>query len=283
MRQNIVTIIAPLDGSPAQKAGLMAGDKVLKVDGEDTIEMTLDQAVSKMRGQKNTEVTLTVFRNNGDEETLDITITRGVIDIASVELLDKDGFAHLKIRQFGEETEKEFKKAVSDITRAQYKGIIIDLRNNPGGFLGASIEMADYLLPMGKVVVIEEDHDGNQKKTYTRGNDKLSSIYTVILINEGSASASEILAGALRDNRDNVTVVGKKSFGKGSVQELISLPRATAVKITVAKWLTPNGVQINQEGIEPDIEVERTSEDYENDREPQLDRAIEILKEKTQS
>jgi len=280
MRQNLLTIVAPLDGSPAQKAGLRAGDKVLKIDGEDTIDMSLEKAVTRMRGPKDTQVELTIFRNNGDEETLDITITRGVIEVTSVELKEKEGFAHLKIRQFGEDTEEEFNAVVDTIVKESFDGIILDLRNNPGGYLEASIEMASRLLPEGNIVVIEEDHGGNQKKVTARGEDRLSSIEIVVLINEGSASASEILAGALRDNRENVTIIGMKSFGKGSVQEFIPLPRATAVKITVSKWLTPSGTQINQEGISPDIEVDRTTEDYDNDRDPQLDKAVEVLKEK---
>ena len=133
-------------------------------------------------------------------------------------------------------------------------------------------------VPDGKVVVIEEDKEGQKKNFYSRGEDKLSAIKTVVLINEGSASASEILAGALRDNRDNVTLVGQKSYGKGSVQELIELSDNTSVKITVARWLTPNGEQINEKGINPDIEVELTDEDYEQNRDPQLDKALEILK-----
>ena len=154
------------------------------------------------------------------------------------------------------------------------------MRNNPGGYLQSAIDIASKMLPQNKVVVIEQGSDGNQQKMYTTGGDIASNIETVILINEGSASASEILSGALKDNRTNVTLIGEKSFGKGSVQELINLDQGTAAKITVAHWLTPNGDQINGVGIEPDQKVDYTNDDFNNNRDPQLDAAMTFLQGK---
>ncbi|HDH07641.1 MAG TPA: S41 family peptidase [Candidatus Moranbacteria bacterium] len=281
IKGRVLTIIAPLKNSPAENSGLRAGDKILKIDDESTADMSINESVDRIRGQKGTEVRLTIFRN-GDDETQEITVTRDVINVKSVELEFKDNIAYIEVNRFGRDTIKEFSSVAKKTVSQKSKGIILDLRNNPGGFLNVSVDLASKMIPKGKVVVIEEDSDEKQKKVSAKGGDILSQIETIVLINKGSASASEIVAGALRDNRDNVTVVGEQSFGKGSVQELIPLPKNSAVKITVAKWLTPSGDQINNEGISPDIEVELTNEDYDNDRDPQLDRALEILKEKIQ-
>lgn len=281
IKNNILTVIAPLEGTPAEQAGLRAGDKIIKIEGKITSDMTIDQAVDLIRGPKGTPVVLTVFRS-GSEDTIDISVTRNVINVKSVTSEMKDGsIAYIKVSRFGDDTASGFAVALNKAVSQGAKGIVIDLRNNPGGYLEASVSMASKMLPKGDVVVIEESGDKSQEKTFAKGGDIVSQIPTVVLINEGSASASEILSGALKDNRDNVTLVGKKSFGKGSVQEFIDLPEKTAVKITVARWLTPNGNQINEQGIAPDVEIELSNEDYQNDRDPQLDKALEIVKEKT--
>lgn len=281
IKNGILTVVAPLEGTPAEKAGLRAGDKIAKIDGNSTAELTIEQAVDLIRGQKGTAVTLTILRS-GEQETRDIKVERNVINVKSVTSeIKSDNIAYVKITRFGEETNKDFQVALQKILAKKPRGIVIDLRNNPGGYLQTSIDVANRLLPKDKIVVIEESGDKAQEKMYTRGGDVASNFETVVLINEGSASASEILAGALRDNRSNVTLVGKKSFGKGSVQEFLEMPQGTAIKITVARWLTPNGKQINEEGIHPDVEVEITNEDFDNDRDPQLDKALEILKDKT--
>ncbi len=279
IKQGILTIIAPLQDSPAEKAGLMAGDKVLKINGESTAEMTIDEAVNKMRGEKGTEVKLIVFRNGGEEKTKEITIVRGVIEVKSVTFELKNNIPYFKIVRFGDDTASKFKVLTKKIPQ-NTPGVIIDLRNNPGGYLNASVEMASLMLPKNDVVVIEKDRKGKEDKLYSFGyNNILNKKKIIVLINKGSASASEILAGALRDNaKDRVTILGEQSFGKGSVQELINLPGGSATKITVAKWLTPNGEQISKKGIIPDIKVELTSDDYENNRDPQLDKALEMLK-----
>lgn len=281
IKGGVLTIVAPLKDSPAEKAGLRSGDKILKIGEDNTSDMSIDDAIDKIRGAKGTDVVLTIF-HNGDEETREITVTRDTINVKSVNLEFKDdgNIAYVELNRFGADTAIGFRKIANDIVAKKSQGLILDMRNNPGGFLDVSVEVASKLIPKGKTVVIEEDSDGNQKKLPTSGGDVLSGIETVVLINEGSASASEILAGALKDNRENITIVGMKSFGKGSVQELIPLKQGTAVKITVAKWLTPNGKQINDEGIGPDIEVDLTNDDYENDRDPQLEKALDILQEK---
>lgn len=278
IKDDILTIIAPLEDSPAQKAGLLAGDKIFKVDDKIAADFTIDQAVDLIRGKKGTSVTLTILRA-GEQETREVVVTRDKIEIMSVKLEFKENnIAHIKLTKFVENTDKEFNQAVNAIIKAGAKGIILDLRNNPGGLLDKSIDVASRMIRKGDVVVTEEDGAGKTESIETVGGDALSAIPTVVLINEGSASAAEILAGALKDNR-GLTLIGKKSFGKGSVQQLISLPNGSSVKITVAKWLTPSGKYIMDEGIAPDVEVDLTLDDYENKRDPQLDKAVEIIKE----
>ena len=278
IKNKILTVIAPLEDSPAEKSGLRAGDKIIKINGETAAEMSIDEAVDKIRGPKGTKVKLTVFRN-GDAEAREIEITREIINVKSVKFeLKEDNIAYFKIIKFGEETDKEFSLAVKRALSQGAKKVILDMRNNPGGYLDAAVNMAGKMIPKGNIVVIEENSRGKRKEIYAKGGDVLSRMETVVLINMGSASASEILAGALRENRDNVTVVGETSYGKGSVQEFINLPQGTAVKITVSKWLTPKGEQINEKGIKPDIEVKMSYEDFENDRDPQLEKALEVLK-----
>lgn len=283
MKDSVLTIIAPLDDSPAAKAGLLAGDKIFKVDTADIGSLTLEQAVRKIRGQKGTKVVLTIFRE-GEEQTRDIEVTRDVIQVKSVKTdIRDDGIGIIRISQFGETTSAEFDIAVGTVVNRKVKGLIIDLRNDPGGLLDVAVDVSSRLLPTDKIVVIEESFDGKRETRKTEGGDRLSGIPTVILINEGSASASEILAGALKDNRpDSVTLVGEKSFGKGSVQQMFSVPGNTSVKITIAHWLTPSGKQINKQGIAPDVEVKMTAGDYKDKKDPQQDKALEILKGKIQ-
>lgn len=280
MKQGILTVVSPLKDSPAEKAGLRAGDKILKVNDESTENMSVDVAVSKIRGKDGTTVKLTIYRDDSEEKTKDIEITRGVIKVDSVTFEMKGGTAYFNVVRFGDDTAIVFSKLMKQMPK-DTKGVIIDLRSNPGGYLDVAIDLASLMLPNGKTVVIEEGRDGKKKTFNSRGKDEFDGKNIVVLINEGSASASEILAGALRDNKnDTVTLVGKKSYGKGSVQELVNLPGDTSVKITVARWLTPSGEQINEKGIDPEVEVELTEDDYNNDRDPQLDKALEIATQK---
>lgn len=280
IKNEILTIIAPLDGSPAQKAGLLAGDKVIKIDGIVTTSLSLEEAVDHIRGPRGTSVVLTIFRA-GDEAPQDITVQRDTIVVKSVKLdLRSDGVALLRVSQFGEDTQVEFDQAIAAIGKAQSTAVILDLRNNSGGLLDAAVDMAHHFLPDKTVVVQEERSDGSRISLTSRGKPTLLDVPVIVLINEGSASAAEILAAALHESRSGVTLVGKTSFGKGSVQEVIPVSQDTAVKITVARWLTPDGHQINMTGIKPDIEVSLTRDDVENGRDPQLDRALEIVKQK---
>jgi len=276
-RDEILTIISPLRSSPAEIAGLLPGDQIYKIDEELASELTVFQAVRKIRGPIGTNVTLTIFREN-ELESRKITITRDFIDIESVftEVRD-DGIAIVTVNTFADDTAKEFQKALVGLSLKNPDGIVLDLRFNGGGFLDAAIEMASDLLAGGTVVQIHE-RGKSDEIIGVNGQPILPTTPLVVLINEGSASASEILAGALQD-AGRATLLGKTSFGKGTVQELISEFRdGSTLRITVAKWFTPNGRDIDKIGIEPDIVVEFTTEDYFAGRDPQLDSAINFLK-----
>ena len=275
IRDQILTIIAPLDGMPAQIAGLKAGDKVFAIDDESTMGISIDAAVRKIRGAEGTDVTLTISRE-GMDEVENITITRGVIVVKSVntELRDDDILV-VKITNFNGDTSNLFNDAVREILSKDPKGVILDLRNNPGGFLDTSIEVSSEWIEEG-VVVIEQFSDDRQNEYLSRGRARLKDYLTVVLVNEGSASASEIVAGALRDHEE-ATIVGMQTYGKGSVQSLQEFSDGSSAKITVAKWMTPNGSSINKEGVTPDVVVDLTIEDFEADLDPQMDKAVEIL------
>lgn len=288
IRKNELTVIAPLEGTPAQKAGLRAGDKIIKIGDTITGELTIDEAVSLIRGPKGTEVTLTIFREDWGIPR-EITLIREVIEIPSLkwELLTSPGeaggkepdIAYIKLYHFHEKAGVDFKKAAFDILESPAKKIILDLRNNPGGYLEISQDIAGWFLERGQVVVIEDFGEGKEKKDYkARGNELFLEYPMVILINQGSASASEILAAALRDNR-GIKIIGETSFGKGSVQELEDLPEGSSLKVTIAKWLTPKGDILTDVGLEPDIKIEMTEKDYEEEKDPQLEKAIEIIEQ----
>jgi carboxyl-terminal processing protease len=289
MRKGILTIISPLEGMPAQEVGLRAGDKILKIDDTLTADLTLDEAVNLIRGPKNTEVFLLVMRDEWDE-TKEIKITRRTIKIPIIkcEMLasagEADGadekeknIAYIQFYHFTENAPKEFEKVVNQILDAQAKGLILDVRNNPGGYLEVAVDIVSWFLPKGELVVAEDFGNSQRNEHRSEGYNALAGLPTVILVNEGSASASEILAGALRDIKE-IKIIGQKTFGKGSVQQLEKLKDGSSVKITVAKWLTPAGLSICEEGIIPDVEIELTDEDINEMRDPQLDKALEVLK-----
>ena len=289
MKQNQLVIIAPLPGTPADRVGLKAGDAILTIDGQSTVGIALDHAVNIIRGPKDTEVKLTVF-SDGDEEPRDVTIVRDNIEIDSVKFVRNDAtgedsqedvlldgnIAYLGLLYFNENTLADWNQTVQRIITKNPKGIILDLRNNPGGFLGTAIEVAGEWVD-GKTVVKEQLRDGSKVEHQANRQARFAGIPTVVLVNAGSASGAEIVAGALQDY-GVATIVGQTTFGKGSVQDLKEFPDGSSVKLTIAEWLTPNDRNINQEGIKPDVEVERTREDYDNNRDPQLDKALEILK-----
>jgi len=277
IKNNLLTIIAPLDNSPAEKAGLKSGDIVLKIDGEDTMDMSLDMAVSKIRGPKGTEVVLTVMNSANGSNIKEITIERNVIVVESVtwEMLDNN-IAYIKIVHFNSDSYQDFTKISNDILLSKAEGIVLDLRNNPGGYLNTAVDIAGEFLE--NKIILTEDFGEEIEEYSSDGSARLLDYELAVLINNGSASASEILAGALQDH-SRATIIGEQTFGKGSVQDFEQFSDGSSLKLTVAKWLTPNGHNIENEGITPDIEVELTDDDYNNDIDPQLDAAIELLTE----
>jgi len=279
IRKGQLQVIAPLEGTPAQKAGLRAGDKILKIDEESTVDIAIEKAVNLIRGPKGTQVSLTIFRE-GWEEVKEFKITRAVIEIPSLKWeIKQDDVAYLKLYHFTEKAGSDFRIAAFEILNSPAKKIILDLRNNPGGYLEVAQDIAGWFLEKGQIVAIEDFGEGKEQNEYfAEGPSRLLEYPLVILINEGSASGSEILAGALRDNRGTI-LVGEKTFGKGSIQELEKLRGGSSLKITIAKWLTPKGELISDIGLEPDLKVEMTEEDYEQERDPQLDKAIEVIRE----
>ncbi len=274
IRNDITTVVAPLDGTPAQQAGLMSGDKIYAVDGEPTIGLSINEVVRKIRGPKGTIVTLTIIR--GNDKPFDVEITRGVIVVSSVstEMIANDIFL-LRISNFNDDTQFLFNQAVDEILDLQPRGIILDLRNNPGGYLDTAISIASEWIEEGMIVA--EQLNNNRRNEYpAKGPARLKNFETIVLINGGSASASEILAGALRDY-GKASLVGQTTFGKGSVQSLKPLSDGSVLKVTVSKWLTPAGDYIDIKGIEPNIEVELTIDDINDDLDPQLDEAVRLL------
>jgi len=277
LKKGQLTVIAPLAGSPGEKAGLRSGDLVVKINGKDTTDMSIDDAVTLIRGKKGTQITLTVFRE-GWSNVQDFSITRDTIKVDSVKWQLKEGnIAYINILQFDQSLSADFRKTVYEIMASPAKRIVIDLRNNPGGYLEVAQDVAGWLLKTGSVVTVEAGKD--ERQTYkAEGNGAFADYPIVVLINKGSASASEILAGALRDDR-GIQLIGEKSFGKGSVQEVINLTDGSSfLKITVAKWLTPKGNSISEVGLTPDIKVDLTDDDIKAGKDPQLDKAIEIVK-----
>jgi carboxyl-terminal processing protease len=277
MRNDITTIIAPLDGMPAKQAGLRAGDKIYAVDGKSTLGMTVDEVVKKIRGPKGTKVVLTII--SGKDKPKDITITRSLIVTKSVKSeMRPDGIFLVRVSNFNNDTEGLFNETINTILLKNPKGIILDLRNNPGGYLETAVRMASEWVEEGPIVA-EQFSDNRRNEYPAKGNARLKNFPTVVLVNGGSASASEILAGALRDYK-KATIVGETTFGKGSVQTLSDLSEGAMLKVTVAKWLTPAGDFINEKGLKPNIEVKLTNTDLDKNLDPQLDKAIQLLKAK---
>lgn len=277
IREDVLTVIAPLKDSPSEKAGVKAGDKILAINGESALGMSVDDAVEKIRGEKGTEVTIT-FAREGESSSFDVSIVRDTIKIPNIETEEIDNIFVISLYDFSATASSEFRSALREFVSSKKSRLILDLRGNPGGFLDSAVDVSSWFLLAGKEIVTEDFGGKKENKVFrSRGynifNDKLK---MVVLINGGSASASEIVAGALREH-GIATLVGETSFGKGSVQELIELTPETSIKVTVAKWLTPNGTSISDGGLTPDVEVEITKEDFEAGIDPQLQKAIEIL------
>jgi len=278
LKKGQLTIIAPLKNTPGQKAGLKSGDQIIAIDEKSTFDMSIEEAINLIRGKKGTPVILSIFRE-GWPETKDIKIIRDTIKIESIAWELKEGnIAYINIRHFDLSLSYEFKKIAFEVLSSPAKKIVLDLRNNPGGYLEVSQDMAGWFLQDDQIVTIEDFGENKKQKLYKAdGNAAFANYPTVVLINGGSASASEILAGALRDNR-NITLIGEKSFGKGSVQEVITLQdNESLIKVTIAKWLTPKGNSIAEIGLEPDIKVEADDADPEKDL--HLQKALEIIRD----
>lgn len=277
--QGNLIIVAPIGGTPASNAGLKSQDVIVGIGGAPTSGMSIDDAVSKIRGKKGTKVTLKVVRNKADD--LSFTITRDDIKVPSVksEILDGN-IGYLKISQFSSDTAALAQKAAQEFRDKNVKGVVLDMRGNPGGLLSAAVDVSSLWLPQGKTILQEKR--GNtlvSSQTATGGTDMLRGIPTAVLIDEGSASASEITAGALHDN-GAATLFGVKSYGKGSVQQVIQLPGGTELKVTIARWYRPDGQNIDKKGITPEHIVKISDDDIKAGNDPQKDAALQSIKQK---
>ncbi|MEK7576039.1 MAG: S41 family peptidase [Patescibacteria group bacterium] len=281
IRNNILTVISPLKNTPAYKASLKTNDKILKINDTSTENLSVEEAVTLIRGEIGTKVKLTIFREE-KKEPFEVTIVRDVINVPTIDTETKPGGIFvIKLYNFGAQSTETFRKALRSFIESGNDKLIIDLRGNAGGYLDASVDIASWFLPAGETVVIEKSGSGEENVFRSRGYDIFKNLPLVVLVNNGSASAAEILAGALQDH-GLTKLVGEKTFGKGSVQELVTITTnpETSLKITVAKWLTPNGRSISDNGLDPDIKVEMKDEDVEKGKDPQMDKAIEILNKK---
>ena len=278
MRDDLITVIAPLPNTPAMKAGVQSGDIIVSIDDESTERMNLNEAVDKIRGERGTEVTLTLARQ-GELDFLEVTITRDTISIPTVETEIIEGVFVIRLFSFNATAEARMQEALREYVRSGSSQLVLDMRGNPGGFLQSAIAIGSYFLPAGTPIVTEHFGDGRNDRVFRsqgRTIQDFSPENMVVLVDRGSASASEIVAGALQEH-GYATLIGTDTFGKGSVQELIDLPSGASLKVTVARWLTPQGNSISDGGVQPDIEIPRTAADREAERDPQLNAAIDYL------
>jgi carboxyl-terminal processing protease len=274
IRNNLLTVISPLEGTPAARAKIKAGDVISKINGEDTTNISLEEAVSKIRGECGTKVKLTIIREGWKEEK-DFELTREEIKIKAVEskFIEPD-IGYIKINTFNQNTIPEFVEKFNKLSKEGANKYILDLRNNPGGYLDVAIQMSEFFIPRGKIILKETGKDGKEKVIRSEGPGTLKDIKVVVLVNKGSASASEIFAGALRDNL-GIKLIGEKTFGKGSVQQVFKI-NSYLLKLTIAYWLTPKGAKLEGNGLEPDIKV--VDKNPEDNIDEVLNKGIEILK-----
>ncbi|MCM8830510.1 MAG: S41 family peptidase [Candidatus Omnitrophica bacterium] len=280
-KDGIITVVSPIEDTPAWKAGIRAGDRIIEIDGEPTKGLTTLEAARKLRGKKGTEVTISILRE-GATELKKFTLIRDVIKVKSIkgELLENN-LGYVRIRDFQEKTSSELERVLEDFNKKNIKGLILDLRNNPGGLLSSAIEVSELFVSKGKLIVYIQ---GREEKNRTTFNSRKSPLWVnpvVLLVNEGSASASEIVLGALKDNIPSTVVVGMKTFGKGSVQNLIPLSDGSSLKLTTAHYYTPSGICIEGKGIEPDISIqlpEDTTIIPIGKDDIQFQKALEVLK-----
>jgi carboxyl-terminal processing protease len=276
MRDGRFTIVSPIKGSPAEQAGLLPNDIVAQVNGTPIQNMDVSEAIALVRGPKGTEVTLTIQRGNAPP--FQVTIVRDVIRTPFVEarMIEGTKIAYVRLNQFGGSASDELRAALRELIAQNPTGLVFDLRRDPGGYLGTAVDVASQFLKGGQTVLIQKDKNGNAQELKARGGGLATTIPMVLLIDSGSASASEILAGALKDY-ERATLIGVKTYGKGSVQNVHTLSDKSELRVTIARFFSPKGNEINAVGVTPDIQVELTEEDAANKRDPQLDRAVRFL------
>lgn len=278
IKDKSIVVVAPLKGTPAYKAGVMKGDILLSIDGKTTAGMSVDAAVKLIRGKAGTDVIIS-FAREGSILPVEIKITRGVIDVPTAETEIKGDVFIIKLYNFYALSTDKFRWALREFIESGKYKLVLDLRGNPGGYLESAVDMASWFLPLGKTVVRESFGQNIPEQIYrSKGYDIFTDkLKMIILADSGSASASEILAGALQEHKI-AQIVGTKTFGKGSVQELIKITPDTSLKVTIARWLTPNGISISDGGLTPDYEVKMSEADLKDIKDPQMDKALELLK-----
>ena len=277
VRDQVLTVVSPLKGTPAERAGIRSGDRILEIDGVETRGMDISTAVSRIRGPRGTQVRLLVMRE-GFPEPREFEVTREVINVPIVATEARSGVFVIELQSFTANSPELFRRALREFVESGSRNLVLDLRGNPGGYLEAAVDMASWFLPSGRVVVTE-DYAGNAESVAhrSRGYDVFNeNLRMVLLVDRGSASASEILAGALQ-HYGIATMVGDRTFGKGSVQELVEITDDTSLKLTVARWVGPGGEPIPLEGLVPDVQVNMTEEDREAGRDPQMEKAVEVV------
>ncbi len=282
IKDGVLIVVSPLKNSPAEKAGMMPGDRIFKINDVSTNDLSVEKAVKQIRGARGTVVKLLIARE-GIAETFEKSITRDVIDIPTLETDTKSGVFIIRLFSYTAQSPELFRLAVRKFLESGSNKLIIDLRGNPGGYLDAAWDMSSWFLPIGKVIVTEDFGGKEDNKVYrSKGYDVLNKFFgennykVAVLVNNGSASAAEIMAGALQEH-GIAKLVGIKTFGKGSVQELVPITAETSLKITIARWLTPKGHNLSHDGLVPDYEVKMTVKDLEEKKDPQQDKAVEIL------
>lgn len=280
VKDNKIVVIAPFEDSPAKKAGILAGDVIDKVNGVDVTGQDLEKAVGMMKGDKGTSVSLTLTREGKGD--FDVKVNREQIEMVTVtgEML-QNNIGYIRISMFDENTAKNFNKKLKELQGKGMKGLVLDLRGNPGGLLNECVDVVSNFIPKGKTIVSTIDKYKNEKKYDSKGGAAIN-LPLVVLTDEGTASASEIVSGAVRDYKLG-TLIGKKTFGKGVVQTILDTGNGTALKVTISKYYTPNGENIHGTGIKPDIEVElpkSVAEKYDRSLDPQFNKAIEVIKDK---
>ena len=274
VKDNYVVVLAPLDNTPASRGGIKAGDKILAVDGKPLLTADANEAVKVIRGAVGTKVTLTIL-SDGDSKSHDITLTRATIETPTVKWSIKNNdIAYLQLFSFNEQSPYLFYKAALEIMSSGAKGMVLDLRDDPGGYLESAVNIAGWFFDKGIPVVSEKFRNGSETKFSANGTAAFKDLPIVVLVNQGSASASEILAGALRDNR-NIKLIGETTFGKGTVQDLEPLKDGSQIKMTIAQWVMPKGGIIEKNGLKPDIEVKITDADAAAKNDPQLNTALQ--------